>query len=243
MTKENLEAIKDMAIRLLYLDAKENTSLSNMARKTRRTYLIHPVFDESPIICNDENGQLQGLDIFHDEKALETARGIYKEHFASCKNVDEIFSLIQKPWRLGFLQGIKKYLDNKEFSELLSDIWVNVESPNQDGFVSTDTLLEWFKTADKTSLMSEEELETYNHLPNEIQIYRGVGMKSNPKGFSWTANPEIAESFAERFSVLGGDGYVVTATVKKEDVLAYFSRRDEDEYIVDGNKLDIHEME
>ena len=126
---------------------------------------------------------------------------------------------------------------------MLSDIWVNVESPNQDGFVSTDTLLEWFKTADKTSLMSEEELETYNHLPNEIQIYRGVGMKSNPKGFSWTANPEIAESFAERFSVLGGDGYVVTATVKKEDVLAYFSRRDEDEYIVDGNKLDIHEME
>lgn len=243
MTKENLEAIKNKAVQLLYLDVKENTSLSDLASKTGTNFLIHPVFDKSPMIRMGENGQPQVWDILHDEKALETAREIYKEHFSTCEDVNGIFFLIQKPWRLGFLQGIKKYLDNKEFSELLGDIWVNVESPNQDGFVSTDTLLEWFKTADKTSLMSEEELETYNHLPDEIQIYRGVGTKSNPKGFSWTANLEKAEWFAERFSVLGGDGYVVTATVKKEDVLAYFSRRDEDEYIVDGNKLDIHEMD
>lgn len=243
MTKENLEAIKNKAIQLLYLDVEEDTSLSGIASMTGMQSVIHPVFDKSPIIQMDESRQPYVLDILHDKKALEKAREIGKEHFSTCKDVEGVFWLIRKPWRLGFLKGIKKYLDNKEFSGLLGDIWVDVESPNMDGFVSEDVLLEWFQTADKTSLMSEEELETYNYLPDEVQIYRGVGTKSNPKGFSWTTNLEVAERFAERYSMLDGDGYIAVATVKKEDVLAYFSRRDEDEYIVDGNKLDIHEME
>ena len=120
---------------------------------------------------------------------------------------------------------------------------MDVENPNEDGFVPTETLLEWFQNADKTSLMSEEELDTYNHLPDEIKIYRCVGAKSNPKGFSWAANIEVAERFAEKYSLLGGDSYIATAIVKKEDVMAYLSRRDEDEYIVNGNKLDIHEID
>ena len=179
--------------------------------------VIHPVFDKNPIIRMGENGQPKVWDILHDKKALETARELYRESFSTREDVDGILSLIGKPWRL-VLKGIKQYLDNKEFSELLGDIWVDVENPNMDSFVSADVLLEWFQTADKTSLMSGEELETYNHLPDEIQIYQGVGTESNPKGFSWTANLEKAEWFAERFSMLDGDGYVVTATAKKEDV-------------------------
>lgn len=242
MTKENLEIIKTMAIQLLYLEVKEDTRLSHLTSITQKYLLIHPVFEESPMIYMDESGQFCVLDILHDEKALETAREIKKEHFSTCEDLNGIFWLIRKPWRLDFLQRIKKYLDNKEFSELLGDIWVDVESPNMDGFVSTDVLLNWFQIADKTSLMSEEELEIYHHLPDTFQIYRGVGTKSNLKGFSWTTNLEVAEQFANRYSMLDGNGYVVVATVKREDVLAYFSRRKEDEYIVDGRKLDIQEL-
>lgn len=117
MTKENLEAIKNTAIQLLYLDVKEGFTHPAVMKQSLKRNVIHPVFRESPIISYTENGQPQVLDILHDEKALETAREIRKEHILTCKNVGGVFFLIRKPWRLGFLKGIKKYLDNKKSSE------------------------------------------------------------------------------------------------------------------------------
>ena len=57
--------------------------------------------------------------------------------------------------------------------------------------VSLDTLVEWFKEADKSHLMSKDELKAYHELPDELRIYRGIGEKSNP-------NPEIFESMLIR---------------------------------------------
>ncbi len=102
--------------------------------------------------------------------------------------------------------------------------------------------LEWFSEADKESLMSDEEWNTYNSLPDEVRVYRGVGEQGNPKGLSWTLNEEKAQWFADRFQMLGGEGYVLTAMARKSDMLAYFSRREEDEVIIDGRKLDVERI-
>lgn len=155
-----------------------------------------------------------------------------------CDNVDSVILLIQKPYKLAFLNRIKQYISMKTFSEWLGEIWVTVENPNMDAMISIDTLLEWFTEADKTVLMSSDELKTYNNLPDEVQIYRGVGEKSNPKGLSWTLNIEKAKWFADRYK----KGYVLTALAKKKDILAYFAGRKEEEVIIDGRKLDAKKL-
>ena len=54
--------------------------------------------------------------------------------------------------------------------------------------------------------MDKDEYEAYQMLPDIIDIYRGVGNKSNPNGISWTTNFEMAKWFANRWNK---NGYVV----------------------------------
>ena len=82
--------------------------------------------------------------------------------------------------------------------------------------------------------MDKEELSKFQHLPDEITIYRGTHKRNNSNALSWTDNYEIALWYAKRF---GGNGYVLQATIKKEDVVAYFQYRYDDELIIDFNKI------
>lgn len=79
----------------------------------------------------------------------------------------------------------------------------------------------------------------FNSLPDEFTIYRGVGRKSKRTGISWTRNKEIAEWFMNRWEDEGG--YMLMATVKKENCLAYINARDEEEIIVDTRYIKIKE--
>lgn len=82
--------------------------------------------------------------------------------------------------------------------------------------------------------MDKEELSKFQHLPDVITIYRVTHKRNNSNALSWTDNCEIALWYAKRF---GGNGYVLQATIKIEDVVAYFQRRHEDELIIDFNKI------
>lgn len=64
-------------------------------------------------------------------------------------------------------------------------------------------------------------------------IERGVTPDDNPNGMSWTRKYDKAVWFANRF----GNGYVIKGTAKKEDVLAYFSRRGEEEIVIEAKKV------
>ena len=48
--------------------------------------------------------------------------------------------------------------------------------------------------------MDKDEYEAHQMLPDIIDIYRGVGNKSNPNGISWTTNFEMAKWFANRWN-------------------------------------------
>lgn len=239
MTNENLEMIKNIAIQWLHQDVKGDTS-SGIYAMMGMGAVIHPVFERNPFI-QTKDGKMQAYDILNDRKALKKAIAIKKSQIRDCNTVKKLMFVIRKAYRLKFLKTIKEYLDKKEFSELLGEIWIDVENPNEDD-IGIETFLEWFSEADKESLMSDEEWNTYNSLPDEVRVYRGVGEQGNPKGLSWTLNEEKAQWFADRFQMLGGEGYVLTAMARKSDMLAYFSRREEDEVIIDGRKLDVERI-
>jgi hypothetical protein len=75
-------------------------------------------------------------------------------------------------------------------------------------------------------------LKKFTDPQNYITIYRGEYTKSTPveKALSWSLNYDIAVSFAKRFP-FGGNGYVYTARVSIDNVIAYIHEEAEE---IDG---------
>ena len=151
------------------------------------------------------------------------------------ESVIKLFFLVNKPYLLTVLKFVKPYLSLADFSNILSYAWTLSENPNKDVNVNINTLIKWFKEADKLSLMDKEEYITYQNLPNELVLYRGISTKSNPKGISWTRNLETAKWFANRFSI--SNNYILKAKVTKKDILCYFNSRNEDEVIINTKNI------
>lgn len=151
------------------------------------------------------------------------------------ESVIKLFFLLNKPYLLTVLKLVKPYLSLADFSNILSYAWTSSENPNKDVNVNINTLIKWFKEADKLSLMDKEEYITYQNLPNELVLYRGISTKSNPKGISWTRNLQTAKWFANRFSV--PNNYILKAKVTKKDILCYFNSRNEDEVIINTKNI------
>lgn len=99
--------------------------------------------------------------------------------------------------------------------------------------MSVSLAARWFRLADKKSLMYDDEYETYTALPESFIAYRGVAPGRNPNGMSWTREYDKAEWFSNRF----GEGYVLEGTVNKKDVLAFFSRRGEEEIVIEAKNV------
>ena len=167
-------------------------------------------------------------EVKESEGNLQLAREKIQRIIEKAESVRGIVSLIRKPDQLTFLKYIKEFLDNATFSELLGWIYVSTENPNADVNVSVSELEKWFQNADKKELMSEEEFTIYENLPEILTVYRGVGTGRVRDGLSWTRDINMAIWFANRFNGKNGKtGYVLSAEIHKEDILAYFSKEDE----------------
>jgi len=114
-------------------------------------------------------------------------------------------------------------------------MWVNSENPNQDANVTTKELAKWFKECNKEKLMTAEDYEYYQKLPDKIKIYRGVAVNRNPLRLSYTDNYESANWFAHRFDNENEKGYIIEKEISKKDVLAYFNTRSEEEIVYGGD--------
>ena len=156
------------------------------------------------------------------------------------ESVIKLFFLLNKPYLLTVLKFVKPYLSLADFSNILSYAWTSSENPNKDVNVNINTLIKWFKEADKLSLMDKEEYITYQNLPNELVLYRGISTKSNPKGISWTRNLETAKWFANRFSA--PNNYILKAKVTKKDILCYFNSRNENEVIINTKNIKVEKI-
>jgi len=150
----------------------------------------------------------------------------------SAKSIHSIFCHINSPYLVVFLSLIKDYLTEKEFNEVLSSVWTQVEFPHQE---SIHNLIGLFKQSKKEILMDEEELKKLDSLPEEITIYRGLqGSKAKIKGLSWTLSLDKAKWFSKRWKK---QGEVYQAKTKKDDIFMYTNSRGEEEIVVNPLRL------
>lgn len=90
----------------------------------------------------------------------------------------------------------------------------------------------------RDKLMERSEHRAFSKLPESFPAYRGfIGQRG--KGLSWTTDREKAVWFAERFACLEhlGKPRLASGHVVKKDVLAYFTRREESEIVIDPTKV------
>lgn len=87
-------------------------------------------------------------------------------------------------------------------------------------------------------LMNKKERLYLRRLKSEVTIYRGMTFeeyKSHNYGISWTLNKNIAEKFAHEYmhnyDSVGKNKVVKELTIKKDQIVAYFGDREEEEII------------
>lgn len=157
----------------------------------------------------------------------------HQDKLFTITNPIDFLSIINNKYYLSFLKASKPYLSLQDFSKLLGESWVWSENPNNDLNIPISLSTKWFLSADKASLMNQDEYQYYYHLPSVFTVYRGVTPGHNPNGLSWTQEFGEAKWFANRL----GSGYVQKGVATKRNILAYFNRRSEDEIVINPKTL------
>lgn len=221
MKKTNLDAIKNTAYTLLYVDVTE-TEIPFC--------LVHPFLSNRYMSFSTKDRQL--IDILASEENLQKARDFYKERIKQARDVWQILMYTHKPYRPLLFKLCADDLSDEDYAQMLAEVWTGTENPNQDANVSIPQWIKLFKKADKQYLMDDDERKFYDSLPDDepITVYRGVGQGREPYGLSWTVNEKTARWFANRWH--NPDAYMFKGQCFKKDVLAYFNGRGEDELVV-----------
>jgi len=221
---DDLEKIKLCAKLLLY-------NIKPVANKELPFIIYHPFISQNPAPYKDENDVLGFVDVFKDKDKLLNQ---IEKYIDDAKTFQNILFLVSQPYQLLFFNLNKDNLSIKTYNETLKQIWLLTEFPNADKNVSVNESLELFKNADKNLIMTSQERLKLKTLPDEVTIYRGTHKKSNSKALSWTDDYDRALWFAKRFDEYG---YVLKATIHKDDIIAFFNERNESELIIDFNKI------
>ena len=221
MKKEtDLEKVKNLLKDFLHMPVEE-TELSPIV-------VQHPIFETG---FSSVNGKI--VDITTPD-GLEAAINKMEEKIDSIGELIKCTYIVRNSYYLTFLKFAKESLSLSDFSMLLGRFWTEEENPNGDVNVPVSLSARWFKSTDKQALMHDDEYEIYESLPETFTVYRGVTPGRNPDGMSWTREYDKAEWFSNRF----GEGYVLEGVANKKDVLAFFSRRGEEEVVIEAKKVE-----
>lgn len=220
MRKEtDLTAIKNILKDFLHMPVEE-TEYSPIV-------VQHPIFESGISYVNNKM-----TDIMTPEGFAAVAKRVEED----IDKIDDVFgcvNILRQSYYLTFLKFAKESLSLTDFSMLLGRFWTEEENPNGDVNVPVSLSARWFKSTDKQALMYDDEYKTYKDLPETFTVYRGVTPGRNPDGMSWTRDLSKADWFSKRF----GDGYVLEGIANKKDVLAFFSRRGEEEVVIEAKKV------
>lgn len=155
----------------------------------------------------------------HKKKALEDA--------VTTENWEQYVFLHERPYRLDAFQQLDLY--EADYWRLAGKVWTDSENIWQN-------LQDWYEIWDrdepgKMFAMDEADQEFYDSLPPVIEVWRGAGHLESAKGLSWTTDKDRAVWFAQRFSQ--GEEYLSHAKVRKCDIHAAYSCRNENEIVTD----------
>lgn len=224
---DNINKIKDCAKLLLH-------HIEPVANKELPFIIHHPFISQNPAPYKDENNVLGFIDIFKEKDKLKKLIEQIENHIDNAKSFESILYMISQPYQLFFFNLNKGFLSEKTYNDCLKSIWLLTEFPNADKNVSVHESLDLFKKTNTNLIMTHKEKIKLKSLPDEVIIYRGTHKKNNSKALSWTDDYDRALWFAKRFD---SNGYVLKASIKKSDIIACFDERNENELIVDFNKI------
>lgn len=138
--------------------------------------------------------------------------------------------LHERPYRLMAFRNICRELKDRQYWELLGNIYTDTENfwQERDGWIECLTV----DRKARTHLMDAAERARKNSLPARITAYRGYCEDGQLDGISWTLDPSVAQFFATRLAQTDQDCFIATTEIRKRDVIAYFDGRNEDEIVV-----------
>ncbi len=140
---------------------------------------------------------------------------------------------------------LRLFLKDEEYWPLLREVWIM----NETSMPHLDLWCRLFrsKRSQRQLLMQPEEHAALAQMPDEVTIWRGAGQEAGIRGLSWTLNEERARFFADyscgpRRGHLtpgwqGTKPMVAKAICRKNDILGYFTDREEAEIVVDPKRL------
>ena len=143
---------------------------------------------------------------------------------------DRYVFMHERPYRLDAFIVIMRHLDGPAYWSLLSDIWTDAEGNSRN--IKYWKKLFKAKMPHPECIMNDEELKVYRSLPDKVTIYRGYTKGLNRNGLSYSLSKEKAEWFARRFYPKKAG--LITLTVDKSSIVAYFNGRNEEEIIYLG---------
>ncbi|EJL6751401.1 hypothetical protein QNE82_001544 [Vibrio alginolyticus] len=119
--------------------------------------------------------------------------------------------------------------DDSTYWNVLGSLWKDI------GEVQQQSLwLPLFRSSRRSrhKIMTSSERKEFARLPETVTAYRAINGESEiSTAISWTLSPEIAQ----RVFSHNGKRQVVKRQFNKKQILAYFSRRNEQEIIVIPN--------
>jgi len=143
----------------------------------------------------------------------------------------EAIWMYERPYRLEAFEMYADRFSDEQYWSTLADVWTDTENAWQ--YRKRWVKLYQSKRPARHALMDADEYTKYQSLPAIVTIYRGCQEGINENGLSWTLDKSKAQWFATRFAK---EGIVIEKSIPKEQIIAYYSGRGEEEVIVEVKK-------
>ena len=161
-----LKSLKALSHAFLELDIQP-TKMSPLVVK-------HPFTDSGIVGLRKEDGGIAVADLTSDPASLHLWREQMGRLIDDAEKPIDLFMMITKPYKLGFLKYAAPYLSEQDTALFLSQAWIIAEAPNSDPNLTKREMLALFRSVDPQKLMDEEEYGVFCGLDDVVTVYRGV---------------------------------------------------------------------
>lgn len=148
----------------------------------------------------------------------------YMNKLINQKKYGSVFGLMEKKIRISYFNKWYKNIPEEQTLEVFKSVYSSSEY--NFGLLNVDIL----------KYIQQLSVNELDKLDDVVKIYRGQTEKSRNynEANSWTLDKSVAEFFSTRFN---SNGKIISAYIKKEDIIAYIEDRNESEVLVFPNKI------
>jgi hypothetical protein len=181
---------------------------------------------------------IEHLDTAEDAARINRICLEKKAHLAELKSdIGDGYTYVflhERPYRFKALASIAKRLSYSNYWELVRDVWIDSENIHRH-YTAWKQI--WAASIpQKERCMDATECAQLARMPLAFDVWRGVGFRGRV-GLSWTLDRDKAVWFARRFESLAGKARIFHGKVKRHDVHAFFTGREEAEIVASEVKV------